>query len=156
MNAELILTGATISYVDIRRTEKSPKWTIVHMRTNYCAQACAEMGWQPSFEGITNADLAGLLAASHMILTPTDKKLKHHEIQVDLTDVADFGYYSVAEGESTKLELRFKMRTSKPGAAALFDDYWEKIGFAPATLKIAYAKQETLPGMEKKAEAAKA
>ena len=39
---------------------------------------------------MTNADLAGLLAASHMVLTPSDKKLKHHEIQVDLTELAAF------------------------------------------------------------------
>lgn len=145
MNATLELTGVQIRYVDIRKNPKSPKQVIAHMSADYGAAICNDMGWQPYVEGITSAKLEGMLASSHMVLTPTDEKLKHHEIQVDLTEVTEFGYYTSKEGESERSELRFQMRTNALGAAALFEGYWEQMGDARANLKIAYAKQEQLP-----------
>jgi hypothetical protein len=88
--------------------------------------------------------LEGELHGSHFVLKPNEKQLAQHEIQFDIRSVEDFKVATVKDGESKRRELRFVVRSSAPGVAALVDDYIRRIGDYEGALKISYVRQEAM------------
>lgn len=100
--------------------------------------------------------LEGELHASEMELTPNEDGLKANTCKVDIKTVGDFQLVRVEEdGKAPRLELRFQIMTSSPGALARLERYFDKAGQAKANLRISYVKQLNL-GEDESTEAAKA
>lgn len=154
---KLILRGAYIRYADIRRDDEAGMFTRVHFTADFSEPVREAMEWGEPPSSIQSAKLDGNVTATHLILTPNGRELKQHELQLDVTEVADFQYFRVKDGESnsTHAELRFIVRTPVDGAGALIEQYIRHIGKGPAQLRINYEEQAVMdlaPGESKQVE----
>jgi hypothetical protein len=98
----------------------------------------------------TDAKLDGELLGVNFILTPGDKKMAKNEIQFDIRSAEDFKVVTIEKDGVKRRELRFIVRSSAPGVAALVDNYIRHIGGHQGALKISHVKQESLDLGEKK------
>jgi hypothetical protein len=146
----IIFRNARIRYVDLRRDDEAGIFTRVHLSSDLSGPIEQQMGWGEIPEGCTSAKLAGVLQCRHFVLTPTDKALQQHEIQMECSQVGDFNVAGIKddEGELTGYDLRFILRTIENGATGILENYLRTVGGAPAALKVSYEVQETLPETE--------
>lgn len=114
------------------------------------------MGWPNIADEIESCKLSGQLAGDNMVLTPADKTLKQYEFQLGIGEVTDFEIARVKDDdkESTRTELRFKIRTASGSAAAQLYDYLSKVGKAPAAMKLKYSEQGSLTDQPETSESA--
>lgn len=143
----MILRGVSIRFVDLRYDEKSKvTYTKLNFTAAFSNPVREAMEWADLPDGFSSAKLDGDLTASHLILTPDDKALKQHEIQLDIQSASNFEVHRVKSGEdSTETELRFQVVTSQDGAEAIAGAYLRAIGKSGASLRINYEQQEALP-----------
>jgi len=90
------------------------------------------------------------LTARNLVLTPNQKELRQHEIQMECSDISDFQLFRIRgeDGESTRTELRFIGRVLEPGAIARIENYMRLVGTSTKSagaLKITYTDQQNLP-----------
>lgn len=150
MSETITFRGAHIRYCDVRHDESGVVFRI-HMTSEFTDPIMDSMEWEDPGDSVTEAKLGGVLSATHMILTPGDKQLKQHELQIDLKDVTDFKLVAITKDEVTRRELRFKVRTVEAGTAAKVENYLSLVGAHQGTLKVSYVKQENLPLEQKEA-----
>lgn len=140
--------GCRIRYIDIRRDEGG-MFTRLHVSTDYSDTVARKMEWPDEIPAVVKqGKLSGLLSLSNFILTPNDKALQVHEINLKAHEASDFQLHrsggNEEEGEVPKTELRFTMRTSDIDAPARLGTYFNMIGEGQAALKLDYAQQEKL------------
>jgi hypothetical protein len=144
----ILFRGAFIRYFDVRQgNEGGDVFARLQMSADWSDSVAEKMEWQGIPESITGADLTGLLLASHMILTPADKELKQHELQLDIQEVRDFKLVTSRdeEGQVRSREIRFCVKTSDEDAPALAYQYMQKIGKHGGHMRVSYVKQDSLP-----------
>jgi len=140
--------GCRIRYIDIRRDEGG-MFTRLHVSTDYSDTVARKMEWPDEIPSVVKqGKLSGLLSLSNFILTPNDKALRLHEINLKAHEASDFQLVrsggNEEEGEAPKTELRFIMRTPDIEAPARLGAYFNAIGEGNASLKLDYAQQEKL------------
>jgi hypothetical protein len=143
---KLIFRAALIRYVDLRYDEKAKaKYVKINFTAAFSAPVREAMEWADLPDGYPMAKLDGELNASHFVLTPDDKELRMHELQMDATGMSNFEVHRVKVGEdSTENELRFQVTTSVRGATALLESYIEQFGKGTAALRVNYEQQSEL------------
>jgi hypothetical protein len=107
------------------------------------------MDWPDEIASVVKkASLSGLLSLSNFILTPNDKALRTHEINLKAHEASDFQLHrsggNEEEGDPPKTELRFIVRTGDVEAPARLATYFQQIGGECAALKLDYAQQDKL------------
>lgn len=137
--------GATLRYFDCRLQEGGA-FTRIHASADFSDTIRESMGWPAISDEIQSCKLSGKLAGEHFVLTPNDKALSQYQFQLPVGEVTDFEVVHVAEEgkESTRTEVRFKMRTSSNEAAARLYEYISKVGKTGASLKLKYSAQAEL------------
>lgn len=124
-------------------------FTRLHVSTDYSDTVARKMEWPDEIPSVVKqGKLSGLLSLSNFILTPNDKALRLHEINLKAHEASDFQLVrsggNEEEGEAPKTELRFIMRTPDIEAPARLGLYFNAIGEGNASLKLDYAQQEKL------------
>jgi hypothetical protein len=147
---KLILRGATIRFVDIRKGATGILVKL-NMTADFTDVVRNEMGWGEAAEGFNSGDLEGELAASHAILTPNDRTLRQsNELQFDVLKADRFQYFRTVDhsNSTTSEELRFCLHSAMEGVGALAENYLRAVGDKVAQLRISYTPepvQQTLP-----------
>jgi hypothetical protein len=144
MADSITFRGAHIRYYD-GRLEEGGAFVRIHMTTDFSQPVMEEMDWEDPGSSVMSAKLEGQLLATHLVLTPGDAKLRKEEVQFDISEVLDFNVASVKEGDSRGRELRFIVRSSAAGVAAIVEQYVRRVGDHQGALKVSYTKQEELP-----------
>lgn len=104
------------------------------------------MGWSQPPSEFKSGKLDGLISATHFVLTPNDKKLKQHELQLNVQSISGFELHRVKVGEdSTENQLHFQIVTVQDGSAAQVEQYVRQIGLEQGQLRVNYDKQDPLP-----------
>jgi hypothetical protein len=144
--------GAVIRYYDTRKDDGGA-YTRIYMTARADKDVRKKMTWDEAGEdgwpgeGVKQGKLSGTLSATTLILTPNDKELSKHEIEIGCNKVSDFSF-SVehdAEGNRKSLSIQFVVRSNHPDASVKVDRYFRNIQDALGELKVDYTKQEKLP-----------
>ena len=145
MSDTVIFRGAYIRSFEFRNGD-GDKHTRIQFSADWTEPVRRAMAWGECAEGFAAADLVGRLAASHVILTPSPRELKQHELQIDAEEVSGFNIVPLkdSEGGLTGRELRFAVKTTSADAEALLAAYCRTVGRGLAQLKISYVKQEEM------------
>jgi len=143
---KLIFRAALIRYVDLRYDDKAKaKYVKINFTAAFSAPVREAMEWEDLPASYPSAKLDGELSAKHFILTPDDKELRMHELQMAASGINSFEVHRVKVGDdSTEVELRFQLTTSVPGAAAMLESYIEQFGKGTAALRVNYEQQSEL------------
>ena len=138
--------GATIRYADLRIKEEAGVFARLHMTSDMSEPVSAAMEWEAIPACTDSAKLSGGLTSRTLILTPSDKALRSHEINIECSEVGDFQFFRVKGDDNGpgRSELRFIARSNQPGAIALIENYLRLAGQAPGALKITYDDQQKL------------
>ena len=143
--SNITFRGVELLYPDLRRKEAS-----VFVRCHFSAEltkpVSEAMEWGEFPESVANAKLTGELSGDKFILTPTDKKLKDFEIQLQCSRVEDFQLVrkKSEDGESIITSIRFVCIVESIGAIASIEEWMRSVGAAPAALKVTYHEQAEL------------
>jgi hypothetical protein len=145
----LIFRGARVRYFD-GRDSKAGFFTRIYMTADFSDVVREAMGWGPPAEGFSQGKLDGELNATNMVLTPNQKPLRQHELQLAVVKVDDFQFFRVknSDDETTSEEVRFVLHSAVDGAAGLLENYMRRIGTSDDSvgqLRIAYEVQDELP-----------
>ncbi len=143
----ILFRGAFLRHAVLQDDEEAGAFRRIHFTADFSDPVRQHMGWDDLPDGLTSGKLSGELNGTHLVLTPNGKDLKRHELQISCSQVNDFQVFRVKndDGETTRTELRFIVRSNQPGAMALIEAYKEAIGRGVGVLKIAHEKQEDLP-----------
>jgi hypothetical protein len=153
-------TGAQVRFYDTRKDDGGA-YTRIYMTARAGKDVRKKMAWDEAGdeawpgEGVKQGKLSGMLSATTLILTPNDKELSKHEIEIGCNKVSDFSF-SVehdAEGNRKSLSIQFVVRSNHPDASVKIDRYFRNIQDALGELKVDYTKQEKLPLGEDESEA---
>jgi len=120
---------------------------LIHVTANLSKAVRSAMNWQDLPDCADMAKLTGELTATNLVLTPNEEKLEKHQVECECTSATNFEIHRVQEkdGGSRRLELRFKLKIVEKAALSKIEAYCEKVGEAPASLKIGIAEQTELP-----------
>lgn len=144
----VVLNGVEIRYNDTRRDEGGV-FNRIHIVFKPSQPVQEAMGWDDLPDSIPSGKLTGLMTATHVILTPTDKKLKQHELQFAVNEIRDFGFTSKADDEGNIVERTIKATVvTNEKIAALVENWLAVVGEASAVAKVGYTVQERLPGTD--------
>jgi hypothetical protein len=150
----IIFRGCFIRHADIRQgKDGGDVFTRIHLSAEFSEPVREKMEWEDPGDSITSARLTGELLAQNFILTPGDKMLQQHELQIAISDASDFQVVMLKddEGEPAGRQLRFIVRSPGDGVEALVGKYIRRVGRHEGQLKISYepqAHQESLPMSE--------
>lgn len=144
--SSILFRGAVIRYADLRFETEGGIFARLHMQTDLSQPVSESMGWESIPECCSTAKLTGKLTGRNLVLTPTDKELRFHEIRMECTDVSDFAAVPEKDddGEITGHRLSFICRSVEIGAIAKVEQYRRVVGSAMATLAITYEEQTKL------------
>lgn len=143
---KLTFRGAYIRYIDVRQ-EEGGLVARLHMSSDYSAVVTKEMEWPASLDPtMTSAKLEGERVLNSFLMTPNGgEEMRKFEIEVTARDVGSFCVQRVTEGDSSKVELRFQIRTGDVKGILQIINYIAKVGESPGVLKVDCVKQEELP-----------
>ncbi len=143
--SNLTFRGAVLEYPDLRRKEASV-FIRVHFSAELTTPVSEAMGWAEFPSSITNAKLEGELTCDKFILSPTNKKLKDFEIQLQCSRVSDFLLSRAKEedGDGVITRLRFVAIVEQVGAIADIENWMRNIGGGEAALRVSYIEQDKL------------
>lgn len=146
--SSVTFNGVEIRYNDTRRDEAGV-FNRIHIAFQPSEPVMNALEWDALPDSIPSGKLTGRLAATHVILTPTDKALRQHELQFAVSEVRDFGFNSKIgdEGQILKRTITATIVTSEKIAAHI-ENWLSIVGHASAVAKIGYAQQQQLPGTE--------
>jgi hypothetical protein len=146
LSNKLIFRGARVRYFDVRDS-KAGVSTLIYVTTDFSDPIREAMGWKEP--GVISGKMGGELNATRFILTPNQKELRQHELQMGAVTVDDFQYFEVKDrgNETTSEELRFIITTADNGAAGLVEQYMRTVGTSEKSigqLRINYEVQMKL------------
>ncbi len=147
MAETMTFTGVEVRYLDVRLdTDGSGCYARLHVRADYSEKIAEAMDWEAIPTCVEAAQLSGSVAASHLTLTPKEKELRKHEVQMSISGVDAFEAIALRgdDGQLVRRQLRFRIRTEDPGAPALLASYLQRVGGALATAKVSYVVQDRL------------
>lgn len=146
--SSVVFNGCEIRYLDLRRDEGGV-FSRIHIAFQPSQPVMEALGWDPWSDSIPRGPLTGRLAGTHIILTPTDKALKKHEIQFGVNEVRDFSFTSETndEGHIISRTIRATVVTGEK-IAAVIENWLSVVGEASAIAKLGYTVQQQLPGTE--------
>lgn len=146
MSATVIFRGAYIRSFEYRNGEND-RHVRIHITADWTDTVREAMVWDDIGEGHGGTDLIGRLAAEYLILTPSGKGLKDHQVQINVKEATKFEVLprKDKEGETSGHELRFMVKTTDSDVPGLLQHYCATMGRGLAQLKLAYSKQEELP-----------
>lgn len=106
------------------------------------------MGWSVLPDSVSGASLDGDLAASSMLLTPSDKELKSHALELDITRVHKFEAVRLenegTKGKGRRIEVRFAVEFAVTNGAKKLEQYMCTVGQGKGSLDVMYTKQLAL------------
>lgn len=139
--------GAFVRFADLRQKEEAGVFARLHLTADMSDPVREAMDWQEIPDCVDQTKLTGSLTGRNMILTPNDKSLRQHEIQMEVSELSDFQLFRTRDGEGDleREELRFIARVVEQYAIDKVERYLRIVGQAPGALKVAYEKQEELP-----------
>jgi hypothetical protein len=92
--------------------------------------------------------LDGELHATTMELTPSERELKQHKVDVDISVVYGFVLHRLeaegTKGKGHRHEIRFKVDFADSKGCAALEKYMTKMADVKSSLKVSYTKQEQL------------
>jgi hypothetical protein len=141
----ILFRGARIRYADLR-SEEAGVYAKMHLQADLSWPVQEAMGWGEIPEGVTSAKLSGKLNGHNLMLTPNDKALRQHEIQMECGDIGDFALVPEKndDGAVDGYRLNFIARTNEAGSIAKVEQYLRTCGGADALCAISYQKQGQL------------
>ena len=144
--SSILFRGAVIRYADLRPETEGDIFCRLHLQTDLSQPVSDSMKWKEIPDCCSTAKLTGKLTGRNLVLTPTDKELRNHEIQMECTDVSDFAAVPEKddEGNVTGHRLNFIARSVEVGAIAKVEQYRRVVGSAMAALAITYEEQSKL------------
>lgn len=126
---------------------------VAQFSSSITAQIEKAMQWNDIPECATGASLEGELASSLVMLTPKDKELEKHSVDLDCTKVCSFELVRLElegkKGKGYRQELRFKVHFNDVKGGRKLEEYLLTCG--KGQLVVSYTKQpvqETIPGTE--------
>jgi hypothetical protein len=144
----IIFRGAHIRYVDLRYDEDSRMvYHRIHASADWTQEAREFCGFEHGEdipESVSTGKIDFDTTASHMVLTPNQKELRQHELQLAVTGLEGFGLFRSGKDDKHKEELRFIMTTSERGAAGALENFIQPCGLADCALKVTFAQQQRL------------
>ena len=149
--------GAHVRFADLRQREEAGIFARIHFTSDLSTPVIEAMDWQPIPDCVEATKLTGNLTARNLVLTPNQKELRQHEIQMECSEVSDFQLFRIQgeDGDSKRTELRFLARIIEPGAIARVENYMRLVGTSKKSdgaLKITYDDQQKLDLAEKDGE----
>lgn len=155
MSNNLILRGAFIRSVHLSNPDDSKKTVSVQCTADFSTPVIEKMKWGQVADGtgeftpinidgvVSSCKLKGALLATSLILTPSQKEMKKHELDLDISWLGDFQAVVTKdrEGEPTNTELRFTFESNSDKAAAQLENYINHLGREKCQMKVAYTKQ---------------
>lgn len=140
----LIFRNARIRYFDVRRKKEQPPFVRLALMTDLSDTIRLAMGWSIG-DGQVNGKFAGSVTATHMILTPNQKRLPTMEVsdlQMNCDEVGEFQFieHLDSDGYSKGADLTFVVRSSDPEAAAKLDAYWRTMLGEGAELRVGFTQ----------------
>lgn len=145
--ATINFRNATIREAHLGIKDGAGVFLNVHFAADLSQPIMDEMEWESPAECFENpVKLAGELSGHKLILTPTDKALKQHEIDIECGEIGEFKFFRIKanESRSASSEIRFCANVSEVGAVAKVENYLRLMGQNPAAMKVTYAVQEKL------------
>jgi hypothetical protein len=144
----IIFRGVHIRYVDLRYDDDSRQvYHRIHVSSDWTKEARAFCGFEDGEdipESVSTGKIDFDTTASHMVLTPNQKELRQHELQLAVTGMEGFGLFRSGKDDKHKEELRFIVTTSERGAAGALENFIQPCGLADCALKVTYAQQQRL------------
>jgi len=144
---KLIVRGAEICKCELCDDEGGV-FVRINVKANYTDVLARQMGWADSHDDLKKGDLKGKMRVNHFTITPNDKELQKHELQLNAVEVGKFTLSVTGEnpdeGKTGVTHVKFQMRTESPDAEAMLGKWKRKIGRAPALMKIDYPKQQQM------------
>lgn len=142
--SNLTFRGVTINYPDLRRKEASV-FVRLHCSSDLSDKVCDAMEWQPVPDSVTGANLQGFLTAEKIVVTPTEKKLKDFELEMQCSRIDSFQLVRKKDGDNTITRLNFICMIEQVGAIQWIENWMRSVGEAPAAMKVTYIEQSELP-----------
>jgi len=112
----------------------------------------ATLEWGEIPEFLTSTALEGSLHLSSCELTPKEKLLRVHAMQLDAGQITEFKSVrrelKGSKGKGFRIELRFLVLFSDPLGCAKLEGYMQGVGSEKSALRISFTKepvQEMLP-----------
>ena len=138
----------TFTSARLESFSRSTKGGIAQFSAAWNKKAADALEWSELPDSVSGADLDGDLAASILELTPSDKPLAKHAIELDITRVHKFEAVRLElegkQGKGHRLEVRFKVSFVAAAACELLESYMLTVGEGKSTLTVSYAKQGSL------------
>ncbi len=122
-------------------------FTLIKFAADMSSPILEAMEWEQPADCYQNpVKLEGELMGHHLILTPTDKELRTHEINLECGEIGSFQFFRIAatEDRSASSEIRFTAKSLEAGSAAKVENYLRLLGQKPALMKVTYQVQEKL------------
>lgn len=135
--------GVILEYADLRRKEVSV-FARAHFTADWTKPVADVFEWEEIPSSVTSAKLDGSLTSDKFILTPTDKKLRDWEFELQCSRVEDFTIVRITKDEKTITRLRFTAMVEAQGGVGLIEAWMRSVGEAPAALKVTYVEQTEL------------
>jgi hypothetical protein len=150
-----MLRGAFIRSVHLSNPDDNKKTVSAQCTADFSTPVIEKMKWGQVADGtgeftpinidgvVSSCKLKGALLATSLILTPSQKEMKKHELDLDISWLGDFQAVVTKdrEGEPTNTELRFTFESNSDKAAAQLENYINHLGREKCQMKVAYAKQ---------------
>lgn len=155
MPNSLIFRGAFIRSIHLSNPDDGDKTVTMQCTADFSDQVIEKMKWGQVADGtgeftpinidgvVSSCKLKGALLATSLILTPSSREMKKHELDLDTTWLGDFQAVVTKdrEGEPTNTELRFSVESTSNKAAALLENYINHLGREKGQMKVSYSKQ---------------
>lgn len=114
------------------------------------------MGWTDTPDFLRGAKPDGELAGTVLQLTPNDKEMSRHAVEIKCSGVASFEIIrkeleGTKQGKGHRQMLRFEVDLAEPGACGKLEKYMMTLGDAKAEVRVYYEPQATqvdLPGTQ--------
>jgi hypothetical protein len=142
--SKLTFRGTTIDYPDLRRKEAAV-FVRLHCSCDMSDKILETMEWEAVPDNVSSAKLKGFLACEKIVITPTEKKLKDFEMELQCSRISKFEFSRTQEGEKPVTRLKFVCIVEQQGAIGYIENWMRSVGEAPAALAATYVEQEDLP-----------
>ena len=144
----------TFTSVQLDKFGRNDKGVHADFSASLNSAVIQKMGWTEIPECLTGADLEGEITAISLELIPSDKELRKHAIELDLSKLHSFQTVrrelEGKKGKGYRTELRFKLSSQDVNGCRKLESYYLTAN-QKAQLTVAYEKaavQEQLPGGE--------
>jgi hypothetical protein len=146
MGNVITFSNVEVRYFEVRKKEGAPCFVRVHVAADFGERIAEQMEWSEIPDCVGTCDLAGEIHASHMTLTPSEKALRGHEVQISVISADSFQCVEIRTegGVRSGRELRFRLVSADPNAAALLAQYMQRVGDASGDLTVSHVVQEKL------------